>query len=190
MRWAAFVATPIGSSTSSKRSSSSPRFWSVPDGIEGADRAVDGVRDGQRGGFGAHAGADTRHTLRLDQPGSATIASISTAAPSGSAATPISVRAGGACWKNAAVGLVDRGERRDVGDVDRAADRVLQPRRPPAAQTTERFSRQRVGLLAERPLDQLAGRRVEGDLPRAEQQARRGRPRGSRARRPPGRRRR
>ena len=58
------------------------------------------------------------------QSGTARTASISTSAPSGSAATPIVLRAGGRVREVRAVGLVDVLERRDVGDVDAAADRV------------------------------------------------------------------
>ena len=130
-----------------------------------------------------------RHLGRLSAPGrarpSATTASISTCAPRGSAATPTVTRAGGSSAKNPRVHLVDLAEALQVGHVDRQPHRPLERglgRRAHRLQVLQAAAR----LLGRTGSHQLAARRVQGDLARAEQQLPRPVPRGCTGRSPLG----
>ena len=147
----------------------------------GQDRRVPGdVAD--RGAVRARSSAGARP---VHQPCSATIASISTSAPLGSAATAIATRAGGSSSKNVAVDLVDRRRRRPCRSARRSPGR----RRPAAPRRPRRPPRGSAGtarLLGRRAADELVRLGVQRDLARAEQQAAGARPRGCRDRPPPG----
>jgi hypothetical protein len=130
--------------------------WRAPrDGLRGRPCGGDVFRGyrGRRGG--AH------------QSGSATMASISTSAPSGSDATPIVVRGGGLGLEVGAVGLVDVLEDGDVGDVDRHPHGVgeLGAR---CGRDDGQVLQAPAGLIADRALDQLARIGIQGCLARAE----------------------
>ena len=157
------------------------RSLSVADGRTGVWRATSPMA--------ARARATSSAVTVIASPGSATTASISTCAPFGSAATPIATRAGGSAWKYCGVGLVDLGERAQIGHVDREPHGVVERRAGGGADGLE-VVQAADGLLGGRLADQLAAVGIERDLARAEQEPGGGRRRGCMARWRPGLRRR
>jgi hypothetical protein len=104
------------------------------------------------------------------QSGSATTASISTCAPARQRRHADRHPRRRLGLEERRVDLVDRRERRHVGQVH--VTRTASPDLAPAApQTAARFSRHRPACSAAVPADELAGPGVERDLARAEQQA-------------------
>ena len=93
------------------------------------------------------------------------MASISTPAPSGRAATPKAARAGRVfAGEVAGVDLVDGGEVGDVGEQDRGLDDVVVPE-PGLGQDGAHVLEDLLGLGLDVALDERAGGRVERHLP-------------------------
>ena len=124
--------------------------------------------------------AGTRAALRR-----ATIASISTPAPRGSAATPTVARAGGSSAKNSAQTSLTSAKPLELDHVDRDPDRARERRAGGRADRLEVLqAAARLGARTDR--DELAARGVERDLARAEQQVAASARRGCRGRSRPG----